>query len=139
MSYKKLVSSHTTEHEKEWGCYNDPLPNLEEITEEQFAQSGFFTWGFTGVENRQISSENFNKGKIFSPVKVFVNANIFYVNSPNESGFVIANDYWSGKVRYFKFAKCFHNYKETGKTVWNCCHQYQCTKCGQNHEVDTSG
>lgn len=144
MSYEKLVSDHTPEYEKEWGRYNDSLPNLQEITAEEFAQSGFFTWCFNGTEHRQISPENFNKGKIFSPVKTFVNAKIFFMNSPYESGFVIVNDYWAKKVRFFKFAKCFHDYKEitaaeAGKTAFNCYHYCRCTKCGQGYEYDSSG
>lgn len=144
MSYDKLLSNHTPEHEKEWGGYNDSLPNLEEITAEQFSQSGFFTWCFSGMEHRQITPENFNKGKIFSPVKVFVNAKIFYMNSPHEAGFLITSDYWDKKVRYFKFAKCFHNYKEitaaeAGRPAMNCYHYCKCTKCGQSYEYDSSG
>lgn len=128
----------------EWGDYNSSLPNLTEITEQEFAQSGFFTWGVERFEYRQISPDNFNKGKIFSPVKTFVSAKIFYMNSPHEAGFVIVNDYWDKKVRYFKFAKCFHDYKEitaaeAGKTAFNCYHYCRCTKCGHDYEYDSSG
>lgn len=39
MSYEKLVSDHTPEYEKEWGRYNDSLPNLQEITAEDLLKA----------------------------------------------------------------------------------------------------
>lgn len=134
--------SRTPEHIAEWGNFNDSLPNLTELTEADFAQSGFFTWCITGLEYRQIKPESFNAGKVFTPVKCYTAAKIFYVGSPNENGFVLINDYWAKTVRYFRFTKCEHDYEEVtgknGKPVWNCYHYYKCRKCGKNHEVDSS-
>lgn len=131
-------------HEKEWGGYNDSLPNLEEITSEEFAQSGFFTWSIIGTEFRQINADRFNKGKLFSPVESFTTAKIFFLNSPYESGFVIVNDFWKKKVRYFKFAKYHHDYKEitaaeAGGPAFSCYHYCKCVKCGELYEYDSSG
>ncbi len=148
MSYERLSQEENRvlvkEHEKEWGRYNDSLPNLTEITAEEFAQSGFFTWNIQGFEFRQVDPERIDQSKLLYPIKHFINFRIFYLNSPNESGFVMANDYWGKKVRYFKFANCFHDYKEisakeAGKPAWNYYHYYKCTKCGQHNEVDSSG
>lgn len=134
--------SRTPEHIVEWGDYNDSLPNLTELTAEEFSQSGFFTWCITGIEFRQIKPELFNKGNIFTAVKCYTSAKIFYVGSPNENGFVMISDYWEKKVRYFRFTKCEHDYEEVtgknGKPVWNCYHYYKCRKCGQQNEVDSS-
>lgn len=135
--------NRTPEHIKEWGNYNDSLPNLTELTAEEFAQSGFFTWGIIGVEFRQIDPKRLNEGKLLGiPFSVYTTANVFHVNSPNENGFVLINDYWAKKLRYFRFTKCVHDYEEvTGKNgmpVWNCYHYYKCRKCGKPYEVDSS-
>lgn len=137
MIYSKFVSSHDPEHEKEWGRYNDSLPNLIELTTEQFAQSSFFIYAFTAHEFRQIRAEEFNKGKIFSPIKgQLVSVQIFYIKSPSEAGFILMNNYWDKTVRYFTFTKCLHEYK--GVKTGNCLYQYTCTKCGASYEVDSS-
>lgn len=134
--------SRTPEHIAEWGNFNDSLPNLTELTAEQFSQSGFFTWPISGIEFRQIEPSRFNIGKIFTPVKCYTAAIVFYVGSPNENGFVMVNDYWAKTVRYFRFTKCEHDYEDVtgknGKPVWNCYHYYVCRKCGQRNEVDSS-
>ena len=131
------------EHKRVWGGYNDSLPNLTEITTEEFAQSGFFTWSITGIEFRQIDPARLNKGKLIGPqFTCFANARIFFSNSPHENGFMMINDYWGKKIRYFRFTKCEHDYADvTGKNgmpVWNCYHYYKCQKCGQEWEVDSS-
>lgn len=135
--------SRTPEHIKEWGDYNDSLPNLTELTTEDFAQSGFFTWSITGVEFRQIDPKKLNEAKLLYGIfTTYTGARIFYVGSPNENGFVMVNDYWAKTVRYFRFTKCEHDYEDVtgknGKPVWNCYHYYKCRKCGQQNEVDSS-
>lgn len=136
MSYSKFVSAHDPEHEKEWGRYNDSLPNLIELTIEQFAQSTFFTYAFAAHEFRQIDSKLFNQGKIFKAVKGLVSVQIFYINAPDVAGFILMNNYWDKTVRYFTFTKCLHEYK--GVKTGNCLYQYTCTKCGYTYEVDSS-
>lgn len=149
MSYEKLVDGCRTKeendaHEKKWGKYNDPLPNMKEITAEEFAQSGFFTWSITGMEFRQIDPKQFKEGSLLSPVTAFMHCKIFFTNSSHESGFAMTGDYWTKKVRYFKFADCFHDWKEisakdAGKPVFNCYHYCRCSKCGASWEYDSSG
>ena len=96
----------TREHIKEWGGYNDSLPNLTEITAEEFSQSGFFTWPITGVEFRQIDPNKLNEGKLlYGTFITHTSSNVFFVDSPNENGFVLINDSWAKKVRYFSFSK----------------------------------
>jgi len=148
MSYQKLThidgKDEVAAHEKEYGRYNDSLPNLIEITAEEFAQSGFFTWCLQAYETRQILPENLANAKLLTPIKTYLGAQIFYFGSPNEDGFVMANDYWAKSMRYFKFAKCHHEYEEVsgaslGRPQWNCYHYYKCKKCGNINEVDSSG
>lgn len=141
MNVTELV--RTDAHVKKWGGFNDAPPNLREITAKEFAQSGFFTWTIIGIEYRQITSEQFNKGNIFKPVNTIVPCHLFFLNSAYDSGFIILNDYWGKTIRYFKFAECVHDYKEitaaeAGKRAFNCYHYYRCTICGQQNEVDSS-
>lgn len=138
-----FTSTVDTEYRKKWGGYNDSLPNLTELTTEEFAQSGFFTWSITGIEFRQIHPEKLNEANLLGEkFTTHTGANIFFVGSPYENGFVLIRDYWNKTVRYFRFTKCEHDYEEVtgknGKPVWNCYHYYVCRKCGQRNEVDSS-
>lgn len=153
MSYEKLTSGFETneqrlKHEKEWGNYNDPLPNMVEITIEEFAQSGFFTWCIEAQEHRQVDPNRIDKSKLLSPITTYFSLIIFYTNGPKESGFALSGDYWNKKVRYFKFAKCYHEYteltveearKEGVEHFGMCYHVCKCKKCGSLHSYDSSG
>jgi hypothetical protein len=146
MSYQMLIDYKTKEaheaHVKEWGGYNHPPPGFTEITAEEFAQSGFFTWCKEGVEFRQIMSDNVDPKKLLSPIKGCLSITLFYMNHGDNYG--ICSDYWDKKVRYFKFAVCFHEYQEissaeAGKPAFNCYHYCKCSKCGHQWEYDSSG
>ncbi len=149
MSYQTLTDGYLTKeqcdkHAVEWGRYNDPLPNMKEITAEEFAQSGFFTWSITGVEFRQIDPTRFAEGNLLIPTKSYISVKIFYCNGPGESGFAMSADYWEKRVRYFKFAKCYHEWEEIpgssiGGPAFNHYHYCKCKKCGANWEYDSSG
>lgn len=147
MSYHNIVSADLTkeqdaEHQKKWGGFNDAPPNFTEITSEEFAQSGFFTWCKTSMEFRQIDPTRIDPTKLLSPVKSFLSISLFFMNHGDNYG--ITNDYWAKKVRYFKFADCFHEWKEispaeAGGPAYNCYHYYKCSKCDARWEVDSSG
>lgn len=153
MSYGKIINGYSSKeeqenHQKVWGGYNDPLPNMKEISAEEFSQGGFFTWCITGHEFRQIDPNRFNKDALLTPVKYFLSVKIFYLNSPHEDGFAMSSDYWGKQVRYFKFARCFHNYREISKKeaeskghthFGNCYHVCECLNCGQIYSYDSSG
>jgi hypothetical protein len=67
---------------------------------------------------------------------------LFYMN--HGENYAMTADYWGQKVRYFKFADCYHDWKEispaeAGKPAWNCYHYCKCTKCGASWEYDSSG
>ncbi len=139
----KLVSEQTTkEHEAKWGRFNDCPPGFQEITAEEFAQSGFFTWCKEAQEFRQVDCSKLPKGALLSPVQGLFAITMFYMNHGEH--FALGHDYWAKKVRYFKFADCYHDYveisaKEAGKPAFNCYHYYKCSKCGHHWEVDSSG
>lgn len=147
MSYERLVSfdmtkEQTAEHEEKWGRFNDPPTGFKEITAEQFAQSGFFTWCKEKMEFRQIDPERIDQSKLLSPIKTFFAITMFYMNHGEH--YAIANDYWDKKVRYFTFADCYHDWKEispaeAGGPAYNCYHYYKCSKCDAHWEVDSSG
>lgn len=133
---ENIISSNYTkeqreEHEKKWGGYNDAPPNMVEITPEEFAQSGFFTWCHTARENRQVCDRN-NRSKPMMPLM------LFYMN--HGDNYAMSHDYWAKKVRYFKFALCYHDYKEIAPSQpWACWHTEKCTKCGHTWSYDSSG
>jgi hypothetical protein len=127
-------------HEKKWGRFNDAPPNFTEITADEFAQGGFFTWVKEGIEFRQISPDTIDMKKMLSPVKYMLGITLFFMNHGDNFGLA----QYEGKVRYFKFADCFHEWheisaKEAGKPAFNCYHYMKCSKCGAQHEYDSSG
>ena len=151
MSYQKIVDGHHTkkeaeEHETKWGRFNFAPPGFKEITDEEFAQSGFFTWCKVGMEFRQLLPENIDQSKMLSPVTQMLTVTMFYMN--HGANFAIANDYWGKKVRYFMFADCYHEYVELSKEesekrghrhFGNCYHVELCKKCGYVWAYDSSG
>jgi len=147
MSYQTLNEGFTTAgernaHEKKWGRFNDAPPGFKEITAEQFAQSGFFTWCKIGQEFRQIILTDEQQKSMLSPIGHCFAITMFYMN--HDAHFAIGHDYWGKKVRYFTFADCYHNWieisaKEAGKPAMNCYHYCKCSKCGASHEYDSSG
>lgn len=125
---------------------NSVPPNWKEITAEEFAQSKFFTYGFSHSEYRQFlwSQNGWFSGRLF------------YICGRPE-GVAMTNQYSLGKyrVRYFSFAECIHEWEGVsrkrmeelaqkfpqlkGKGTWgNCCHNSVCTKCGDYWFVDSS-
>lgn len=144
MSYDKL-SGFTTEverkeHEAKWGRFNDAPPHFTEITQEEFATSGFFTWCKVGIEFRQICVENIDTKKMLAPVKYILGITLFYMNHGDNYGMARYDD----RIRYFKFAHCYHDWKEisaqeAGGPAFNCYHYNKCSKCGDTWEYDSSG
>lgn len=53
----------------------------------------------------------------------------------NGRGDAIYLDYWTGKVRFFLFAECEHEFKTTN--VGRCLNRYDCTKCGYSETIDS--
>ena len=147
--YERLVSLTTSDekstHEMKWGGYNDPLPNMVELTLEEFAKSDFFMYCLTGYETRQpiwdrLKNVKFDTSSLYG-------LNVFFINSPHVSGYAMSSDYLNGKVRYFKFSQCEHNYvglsydecKQRGiYHAGRCYHVSVCSKCGYVNAVDSS-
>ena len=142
---EKIVSVERVkedDHVKRWGGFNSPPPGFQEITAEEFARSGFFTWCKEGIEFRQIDPKQIDENSLLSPVKCYMSITLFYMNHGDHYG--ITTDDSRKQVRYFKFAECYHDWKEisaaeAGKTAFNCYHYCKCSKCGASWEYDSSG
>jgi len=139
IDYFEIQSKEQREaHESKWGKSNDAPPGFTEITAEEFAQSGFFTWCKLGIEFRQIC--NFGESKLLKQPKnrEMLSITLFYMNHGDNYG--MAHDYWDKKVRYFKFTTCYHNYVEVGNQGMRSCYNVcKCNKCGDVWEYDSSG
>lgn len=116
------------------GHYNKAPAGWREITEGEFAQSSFFTYGFTGIEHRQILNWPEPKAPMLS-------AQMYHMH--DGTGFAMVNDYWGKKLRYFAFG-CVHEWggelteAEKAVQVFNCTTKYKCKKCGYFQQVDSS-
>jgi hypothetical protein len=155
MSYNKNLTdgcsnrAEQNKHETDYGGFNDPLPNMKEITYEDFACSGFFIWPIQGHEYRQIDPVRMGQNsKLSNPLpKWLLASQVFYVGSPYCDGYVLINDQTTKTIRYFTFAKCHHVYREIGSEearklgrthFGNCYHIEVCTKCHVINERDSS-
>jgi hypothetical protein len=126
----------TPEHEAKFGKWGQLPPNFKSMTEKEFAQSHFFSYSPTSIEHRQAIIPG---GKTVSSLKLY-----FY---HDDTGIAITNNYWEGKVLYFRFAVCEHEWREMGATealakghrhYGNCYHITECTKCQTISGYDSS-
>ncbi len=128
--------------------YNAVPPNWKQITEEEFAASKFFVYGFSHTEYRQ---------PIDRKTKEYIGSvKLFYICGRPE-GVALQSVYENGKyqLKYYSFAKCVHTWREVnragmeelakqfpklqGQGTWgNCCHNSVCTKCGDYWFTDSS-
>lgn len=132
---QSLSKEEAAEHQKKWGGYNDLPPGFTEITEAEFARGGFGTWCIERIEFRQAIVG-----------KTFANLKLFFLN--HGDNYAITCDWQQKKVRFFKFAICFHTYEEIGveearkngvEHFGNCYHVCKCSKCGHLWAYDSSG
>lgn len=138
----QVVGVDEAKFEKILGGYNDPLPNMVELTPEEFAQSSFFTYSVDYIGYRQIDPrrlpENI-KCKFFMPIK-------YFINKSDLSGYAMYQEYHEKRVRFFKFTPCVHDWRYPTDEDFAkgcprpamCFHVSICTKCGQIECVDSS-
>jgi len=135
-------ASAVEEHERKYGKYNDLPPNLEELTEAEFARSGFFTWCLENYEHRQPCRLTDAQAQAYGLAGQ--NLKLFYMN--NTEGFAISNDYWDERIRYFRFRACVHEFRNPGPKDFargvprprRCLHVGVCSKCGYVDVTDSS-
>ncbi len=121
-------------HHETYGKDGQFPPNMKEITEAEFSQSNFFVYTFKNYEYRQTREpkEVLTKfGFKYSPI-----LHMYYLKTPTADGYVMINEYWEKKIRYFTFQACEHTFIDDGSRM--CLHRSKCTKCGMTWEVDSS-
>jgi len=128
----ELSVKEKAEHERKYGAYNDFPPGWREISQEEMAQSNFFTYSPVLVEDRQMyprdenGEREFNKGR--------VSARLFHMH--DGTGFGLGSDYWGKKIQWYRFELCNHDY--AGTTIGKCLTRYTCKKCNYSEEIDSS-
>ena len=119
-------------HKEKFGDFNDFPPNWKEITEEEFARSSFFIYSPIHTEYRQMHLHDKSGVK---DVYNYTPARLCFMS--DGTGYGIQNDFQNGKVRYYKFAFCLHEFgKDLGKYRGE--HIFICKKCGYRYEYDSS-
>lgn len=132
MSYREFYSLSAEEraaHEKMWGTFNDFPPGWREVSEEDFAQSSFFTYAPDMVQHRQMMTPERD-----APA---MSAHLYFMW--NGIGYAMVNDFWKKSVKFFAFG-CDHAYEPDPdyKPAFNCDNGYVCKKCGHHYAVDSS-
>ncbi len=134
------VLSHNEEANKvAHDYYNELPPNFREITEKEFAQSHFFTYGFERFENRQCFRDADGKD-----LDRMIEVDLFFMF--DKTGYAMERDFWAGTIKYYKFG-CQHNYEQLSQDECHkrkimhfgmCYHVYECSECGHIQAVDSS-
>jgi hypothetical protein len=130
------------------GLGNDYQPDWREISEEDFANSLFFSYDPSFVEHRQMSQVD---GK--SCGKPAVSATLYHFH--DGTGYALVRQRPPERphssrfshIKYYTFG-CSHNYKELGSKEARargithfgmCWHVHECQKCGNIQSFDSSG
>lgn len=133
------IVEHTDKESPDPGGYNDEPEGMTEISEEEFAQSAFFSYTPKALEFRQVRTKD---GK-------YCDLHIFWMDTEKgqSEGFAFSNDYWGGKVKYYRVG-CDHKYSEMSQQEAErrgyrhygmCWHVAECTKCKKVISYDSSG
>lgn len=140
----KIVPVSEPEIEAKLGGYNDVLPNMQEITMQEFGASGFFSYTPAYITFRQIDPARMQAAGLepsrYWPYRAghttvtITNAKVFVFS--DLSGYVMAKD-WKQGVRVFKFAVCKHEHAKE-EMIGRCLRRMTCPDCGFTREVDSS-
>ena len=135
------VSALSTEergvHANEFGTFNEFPPGWAEITEAEFAKSPHFTYAPILIEYRQML--RYMDG---TKATQYVAAHLQFQH--DHTGYAIVNDYWAGKIRFYKFG-CNHVWGDArpelerrGERLFAMQNANFCTKCGFLGITDSS-
>jgi hypothetical protein len=151
MTYRLSYESQSKEWEQEFGRYNDPPPNLKEITREEYDAVVIHGCYAARLKDfRQVRPEGaFKKLGFKSMTKMHLHV------YEDKTGVAVTSVYDLNKAtnkyeytaRYFSFAVCEHTMhglsqqecREAG--IYHggrCYHVSRCTKCGYVSAVDSS-
>jgi len=128
-------------HHKAMGGYNDPLPNMKEVSEDGIWE--FFAYGAKSIGYRQMDPKRL--AAIGINVKYFMNVHILAID--DNHGVAMHFDTDTRKIRYFTWAVCVHEFREPTAEDFArgverpamCYHVSVCKKCGYVRTVDSSG
>ena len=101
-------------------------PNWKEISEREFTESAFFIYSPIAVEFKQAP---------LIPNGPLENIKMFYVYGYAE-GFAMVADHEAGRVRYFLFAECEHDWQDI--TTHRFLHTIRCRRCPETRSFDSS-
>lgn len=152
MAYE-IVSSSNAQIEKDYGRYNDPPPNLKEITREEFDARvihGSYVPEF--IEHKQIRptpefQKQFKLGDSFVKMTLYIYHDGTGVASTSRYERNDRTNQYEYSARFFKFAKCEHVMRELSQAqcreqglyhAGRCYHVSKCEKCGYVSAVDSS-
>ncbi len=111
----------TNEESPDGTRYNYPPVNLKELTEVEFARSGFAGGRISYIEFRQmLLNSDLSVGIVGGKL---VQAKLFWFD--DDTGIAISTDHYSGKVRFFSFG-CHHSFDEK---TFQAGQSYQCKNC----------
>jgi len=138
--------------------WDKPLPNLEWVTESDFAQSGLFMYSGWTMFTRAFGGPNASDNRAQLPPgyttdpqhKVYAKGFI----GRRLDGFVILSEYYhkvplrvrgkqgsvvveTGKLWFGRFAFCRHE-RATSVTIGRCLRRVSCPDCGFTEEIDSS-
>jgi hypothetical protein len=136
--------SYSNEESLDKSGYNSPPEGFAEIDEKQFVQnSRFFHYIPKYIEFRQVRIKEELKPE---DAGKFLEIRMFWMDELG--GCAMSDDYWAGKIRYFKFG-CTHEHKkelsqkecqERGITHCGLCwHVEECENCKRISSYDSSG
>lgn len=125
--------------------YNEPLVNLQQITEEEFVKGR----GVDIIANAQFREtrqfivntkevmlhDTYHENQLVRSETDLgsLTFEVFHKNSYR--GIALVTDYWAGKVYYFKFGCSHPNDKQTN--IGRCYNQYDCPDCGRSKKIDS--
>lgn len=125
-----LSKGERDSHEGKYGNYNDFPPGWAKLTEAEAAKSKFFQCTPWLAESRQMYVRN-AQGIPHGPMTA---ATLYHFS--DGTGIAASADYWAGKVSWFKFGLCEHDYLSQGDG--HCQHKLTCKKCGHTYYTDSS-
>lgn len=116
-----------------------PLPNLQPLTQRQFARSKFSLYApvrmFTGRVQLPDTASNRNLVCLRTGGAAYALAPAFVMH--DGTGYAVLCDHHTGRVRYYSFGQCAHP-RRTRRTVGNCLNEYRCEDCGYTETIDSS-
>lgn len=127
----------SSEKSPDSGSFYDEPNGLEEISQREFAQGEFFVYTPVEMEFRQVHTKTESYD-----LRIFW----MHIEKGKAHGVAIRNDYWGGKIRYYRVG-CNHKFKELSAKeaeekgqhhFGRCYHVIECIHCGYIRAYDSS-